>query len=265
MSRLAGKVALVVGAGASGPGMSIGRAVAIEFARQGAGIAALDIDLRSAEETAAIIAETGAKALALGGDASDPDAMEQAVARCLDRFRHLDVLHNNVGIMAFGDPVTLSLEDWDRVTAVNGRATFLAIKYAVPHLETTKGAIVNVSSIAAIRSTGAPYAAYSASKAAVLGLTRALAIEYAPRGIRVNCVVPGFIDSPMMRDGIAKRFGRDKVAGIVAERAGHLPLGRLGTPQDVARACAFLASDDAAYITGAELVVDGGVTVACRN
>jgi len=245
--------------------MSIGRAVALEYASEGAGVAALDIDRDGADETVRMISGTGGKALALEGDASDPGVMEEAVEACVAHFQRLDVLHNNVGIMAFGDPVALSLEDWDRVTAINGRATFLAIKYAVPHLEATHGVIVNVSSIAAIRSTGAPYPAYSASKAAVLGLTRSLAIEYAPKGIRVNCVVPGFIESPMMRGGIADRFGSGRVDEVVAERAARLPLGRLGTPQDVAKACAFLASDDAAYITGAELVVDGGVTVACRT
>ncbi len=245
--------------------MSIGRAVALEYANEGASVAELDIDRDAADETARMISGAGGEALALEGDASDPGAMRAAVEACVAHFQRLDVLHNNVGIMAFGDPVVLSLEDWDRVTAINGRATFLAIKYAVPHLEATHGAIINVSSIAAIRSTGAPYPVYSASKAAILGLTRSLAIEYAPRGIRVNCVVPGFIESPMMRGGIARRFGSDRVDDIVAERAARLPLGRLGAPQDVAKACAFLASDDAAYITGAELVVDGGATVACRG
>ena len=263
--RLTGKVALVVGAGASGPGMSIGRAAAMEYAHEGACVVALDIDGDAAVETARIISDAGGEVLALECDASEPTAMQAAVEACVTHFRRLDVLHNNVGIMAFGDPVALSLEDWDRVSGVNGRAAFLAIKYAVPHLEASQGVIVNVSSIAAIRSTGAPYPAYSASKAAILGLTRSLAIEYAPKGIRVNCVIPGFIESPMMRGGIARRFGSDKVDDIVAERAARLPLGRLGTPHDVAKACAFLASDDASYITGAELVVDGGVTVACRN
>lgn len=256
--RLEGKVALVVGAGASGPGTSIGRAVALEFVREGAKLFAVDRDEASLNET---VSQAGDDAGAHVADAADPDAMRAAVEACAARFGRIDVLHNNVGIMAFGDPVSLAVEDWDRVMNVNGRACFLACKFAVPHMaQGGGGAIVNVSSIAAIRSTGAPYPAYSASKAAILGLTRSLALEFAAHNIRVNCVVPGFIESPMMRGGVAQRFGEAAVDEFVAERGKRMPLKRFGTPEDVAKACAFLASEDAAYITGTSLVVDGGVT-----
>lgn len=262
--RLAGKVALVVGAGASGPGTSIGRAVAVEFARQGAEVCAFDLSSQEAERTAQEAAAAGGTCIAVAGDASSADDARAAVARCVGEFGGLDILHNNVGVMAFGDPVDLDQSEWDRVMQVNGRSMFLACKFAVPELRSRGGgSIINMSSIAAVRSTGAPYHAYAASKAAVLGLTRSLAMEYAPERIRVNCVIPGFIESPMMRGGVAQRFGADAVDQLVSERAGRLPLGRLGTPQDVANACVFLASDEASYVTGTSIVVDGGVTAGC--
>jgi NAD(P)-dependent dehydrogenase (short-subunit alcohol dehydrogenase family) len=255
---------MVVGAGAQGDGISIGRATAVTFARKGAKVFAIDIDGDAAEHTARLIAEEGGSARAHRADASDPDQMAAAVEACLSAFGTIDVLDNNVGIMAFGDPPSLALEDWDRVTSVNGRSHFLACKFVLPHMvERGAGVIVNISSIAATHWTGAPYHVYNASKAAVLGFTRAVALDYADRGIRANCVIPGFIDSPMMRGGVARRFGADKVDDAVRARAKNCPMGRLGTPWDVAGACAFLASDEAAYITGTTLVVDGGVTASC--
>jgi NAD(P)-dependent dehydrogenase (short-subunit alcohol dehydrogenase family) len=259
-------VALVVGAGSSASGTSIGRAVAVAFAREGAKVCAFDIDADEAAETASQAMAAGGECIAHAGDATEPDDVAAGVARCAAAFGGLDVLHNNVGVMAFGDPVDLDLAEWDRVTRVNGRSCFLACKYAVPQMRSRGGgAIVNMSSIAAIRSTGAPYHVYAASKAAIIGLTRSLALEYASAGIRVNCVVPGFIESPMMRGGVAQQFGPEAVERLVADKAARLPLGRLGMPEDVARACVFLASEDAAYITGTSLVVDGGVSAGCRS
>jgi NAD(P)-dependent dehydrogenase (short-subunit alcohol dehydrogenase family) len=262
--RLDGKVAIVVGAGASGPGLSIGRATALVFAREGARVLAVDRDEAAAVETVRMIEDEGGAAAARAADATDPDQIAAAVDVCLDRFGGLDILDNNVGVMAFGDPVALDVAEWDRVMTTNGRSQFLPCKYALPHLIAGGGgAIVNISSIAGIRWTGAPYHVYSASKAATIGFTRALALDYADRGVRVNCVVPGFIESPMMRGGVAERLGPGAVEDAVAARAAALPMRRFGSPWDVAKACAFLASDDAAYITGASLVVDGGVTLSC--
>ena len=261
---LAGKVALVVGAGAEGDAVSIGRATALTFARKGAKVVAVDIDAPSAHTTAHLITKEGGTAEACGADASEPAQMEAAVSTCLAAYGRIDILDNNVGIMAFGNPVDLPVEDWDRVTLVNSRSHFLACKYALPHMVAQgTGTIVNISSIAAIRWTGAPYHVYNASKAAVIGFTKSLALDYAGSGIRANCVVPGFIDSPMMRGGIAQRHGAGEVERIVEGRAEKCPLGRLGSPWDIANACAFLASDEAAYITGTTLIVDGGVTASC--
>lgn len=264
--KLAGKVALVVGAGSSAPGTSIGRAVAVAFAIEGAKVCAFDIDGEQAAETASQARAAGGECIAQAGDATRPDDMAAAVGRCVATFGGVDVLHNNVGVMAFGDPVDLDPAEWDRVMGVNGRSCFLACKYAVPEMRARGGgAIINMSSIAAIRSTGSSYHVYSSSKAAIIGLTRSLALEYAGAGIRVNCVVPGFIESPMMRGGMAQQFGPEAVERLVADKAARLPLGRLGMPDDVAKACVFLASEDAAYITGTSLVVDGGVSAGCRS
>ncbi len=261
---LDGKVALVVGAGADGDAVSIGRATAITFARKGAKVFAVDIDADSAQMTARLIEDEGGAAQAYGADASDPGQMEAAVSACLETYDQIDIVDNNVGIMAFGNPVDLAVEDWDRVMLVNSRSHFLACKYALPHMvKRGAGSIVNISSIAAIRWTGAPYHVYNASKAAVIGFTKSLALDYAGSGIRANCVVPGFIDSPMMRGGIAQRHGASEVEAIVRGRAEKCPLGRLGSPWDVANACAFLASDEAAYVTATTLIVDGGVTASC--
>lgn len=261
---LEGKIALVVGAGAEGDAVSIGRATALTFARKGAKVFAVDIDAASAQATAQLIADEGGTAEACGADASEPAQMEAAVRHCTDAYGQIDILDNNVGIMAFGNPVDLAVEDWDRVTMVNGRSHFLACKFALPHMVArSAGTIVNISSIAAIRWTGAPYHVYNTSKAAVIGFTKSLALDYAGSGIRANCVIPGFIDSPMMHGGIAQRYGAGEVEQVVEGRAEKCPLGRLGSPWDVANACAFLASDEASYITGTTLIVDGGVTASC--
>lgn len=257
-------VAMVVGAGAEGDGISIGRATAVTFARKGASVFAIDLDGGSARETARLIEAEGGAALSHAADASDPDAMSVAVDACIASFGQIDIVDNNVGIMAFGNPVDLSIEDWDRVTLVNSRSHFLACKYTLPHMVNRgSGVFVNISSIAALRWTGAPYHVYNASKAAVIGFTKSLALDYADKGIRANCVIPGFIESPMMRGGIAQRFGDGAIDDIVAARAENCPMGRLGSPWDVANACAFLASPEAAYITGTTLIVDGGVTASC--
>ncbi len=261
--RLAGRVALVVGAGAAGTIGSIGQASAVAYAREGASVVAVDVVGAAAERTARLAEAEGASVMIVAADASVPAEMERAVSMAMDRFGRIDVLHNNVGVMAFGEVEDLSVEEWDRVTTVNGRSHFLAAKYALPHLEATgNGAVVNVSSIAGLRYTGAPYPAYAASKAATIGFTRALAVSHADRGVRVNCVVPGFVDSEMMRGGLAAGHGAAAVERMVAERAARLPMKRLARPEDIANACVFLASDEAAYVTGAVLVVDGGASAS---
>lgn len=260
--RFEGKVVLAVGAGSTGDDVSIGHATAVSFAREGAAVMVVDLRAAAAEETQRAIAAAGGRCIAEVGDASDPPSVARFVERCRVELGPIDVLYNNVGIMAFGAAADLAVEDWDRVMTVNVRSPFLASKAVLPDMISAGGgAIVNVSSIAASRWTGARYLPYSASKAAVIGFTRALALEYAAYGVRVNCVVPGYVDSPMMRDGLARRLGREAVEREVARRRAASPLGRLATGWDVANAALFLASDDAAYITGVALPVDGGASL----
>jgi NAD(P)-dependent dehydrogenase (short-subunit alcohol dehydrogenase family) len=260
--RFEGKVVLAVGAGSEGADWSIGRATAVSFAREGAAVMVVDVRAEAAEEARRLIDAEGGVCIAHTADASDPGAVSRFVEQCRSELGPINVLYNNVGIMAFGTGVELAVEDWDRVMAVNARSPFLACKAVLPDMIAAgRGAIVNVSSIAATRWTGARYLPYSASKAAIIGFTRALALEYAAHGIRVNCVVPGYVDSPMMRGGLERRLGRDAVEQEVARRHAACPLGRLATGWDIANAVLFLASDEASYITGVSLPVDGGTSL----
>jgi NAD(P)-dependent dehydrogenase (short-subunit alcohol dehydrogenase family) len=260
--RLAGKVAFVFGAGSSGPDLSNGTAAAITFAREGAAVVAVDIDTGAARRTAATIEAEDGAALALTADVTDPAQVAEAVRVGVQRFGPPAVLHNNVGVTQAGGPTELSLEEWHRSFAINLDGVFLTCKHVLPlMLENGGGAIVNVSSVAAIRYTGYPYPSYAAAKAAVNQLTVSLALQHAADGIRVNAVLPGLIDTPLVRQQLAAHHGdRDK---LISDRHAASPTGQMGTPWDVARAAAFLASDDAAYINGVTLPVDGGLSARC--
>jgi NAD(P)-dependent dehydrogenase (short-subunit alcohol dehydrogenase family) len=262
--RLAEKTALVVGAGSVGPGWGNGKAAAVLFAREGARVMCADLDLDAARETAAIIIAEGGEAEPCRADASSAADVEQLVRDCIGRFGGLDVLHNNVGIAQVGGVVDLPEETWDRVFAVNLKSCFLAMKHAIPVMERRGGgAIVNVSSIASLRYTGVPYASYYATKAAMNHLTRTTAVEYAPKGIRVNAVLPGLMKTPMVEHsaGLASEYGGGDVEEMWRVRDAQCPIGHMGDAWDVAHAALFLASDEARYITGVELVVDGGLTL----
>ena len=261
MSRLAGRVALVFGAGCAGAGWGNGNAAAVAYAEAGAHVVAIDRDLVAAEATAAQVADRGVSAMALAADVLDASSMQRAVEAALAAHGRIDVLHNNVGHAGMGGPLELSEAEWDREIALNLKGVFLACKYALPSmLAAGRGAIVNISSLAAIRWTGYPYAAYYAAKAGVNQLTVSLALQYAAQGIRANAVLPGLIDTPLIHQQIAGQYADD--AAMVAARNAACPMGRMGTAWDVARASVFLASDDAAYITGVCLPVDGGLS--CR-
>lgn len=260
--RFEGKTVLAVGAGAEGGAWSIGSATAAAFAREGAAVMVVDIRAEAAADTCRRIVAEGGRALAHAADASDPRGVSGFVDRCRSALGRVDILYNNIGVMALGPSDRMAVEDWDRVMAVNVRSPFLACKAVLPGMIAANGgSIVNVSSIAAIRWTGARYLPYSASKAAIIGYTRALALEYARHNIRVNCIVPGYVDSPMMRGGLAQRLGPDAVEAEVARRHAAAPLGRLATGWDIAHAALFLASEEASYITGAALPVDGGASL----
>ena len=262
--RLAGKTALVVGAGSSGPGWGNGKAAAVLFAREGARVFGVDYNADAAAETADIVRGEGGEAVAWQADASRAADVERMVAACAERFGRIDVLHNNVGIAEVGGVVELPEADWDRVFAVNLKSCFLAMKHVLPVMERQgAGAVVNISSIAGIRYTGVPYASYSATKAAMNHLTRTTAAEYAPRGIRINAVLPGLMKTPMVERtaGLVTEYGAGDVDAMWRAREAQCPMGRMGDAWDVAYAALFLASDEARYITGIELVVDGGITL----
>jgi len=259
--RLHGKVAIVVGAGQT-PGDTIGngRATAIVFAREGAAVLAVDRDADSAAETVRLIESEGGVASAFGADVTrsgDCEAMVEASLRLRGR---VDVLLNNVGIGGPGGPVELGEEDWDRTLDTNLKAMFLTCKYVLPHMEQQgSGAIVNVSSLAAERFAPMPLLAYSASKGGVNSLTRSIAMQYAAKGVRANAIMPGLIRTPMAVDDVVRRFGVDRDA-LVRMRDKAVPMQRMGEAWDVAYAALFLASDEARYITGIVLPVDGGLS-----
>ncbi len=257
--RLDGKVALVVGAGQT-PGDTIGngRATAILFAREGATVLAVDRRLDSAEETVRLIADEGGVAEAFEADATAEADCARLVEACLDRHGRIDVLHNNVGIGG-GDagPAHLDEEAWDRILAVNLKSVIFPCKHALPPMREQKGgSIVNISSIAAVCAT--PIVAYKASKAGVNAYTQSLAVGNAKYGIRANVIMPGLMNTPMAIEGISQATGIAREE-LIRQRDAQVPLGRkMGTAWDVAYAALFLASDEARFITGAVLPVDGG-------
>jgi NAD(P)-dependent dehydrogenase (short-subunit alcohol dehydrogenase family) len=261
VDRLAGKSAVVVGAGqTAGTTIGNGRATALLFAREGARVLLVDRDDDSLEETLRQVErEMPGAASAFVADIVDEDACRAIVACALDRFdRRIDVLHNNVGIGAGdGGPTSLEVAAWDRIMDTNLKAMWLTCKHVVPVMrEQGSGAIVNISSIAAVAGVG-NLTAYKISKAGVNALTQALAVTNARFGIRVNGIMPGLIDTPMAVDATARATGRPREA-VAAARARTVPLGHQGTGWDIAHAALFLASDEAAFITGVVLPVDGG-------
>ncbi|KGD90663.1 3-oxoacyl-ACP reductase [Achromobacter sp. RTa] len=258
--RLAGKIVLVAGAGSSAAGWSIGKASCVTMARQGAAIVALDSQQEAAEDAAHEVEKAGGSALPVQADVADPAAMQAAVDAALRRYGRIDVLQANAGIGKVGGPEDISLEDWDRIQQVNVTSLLIATRLLAPLMrEQGGGAIVTVSSVAGIRYTGYPHLAYSVSKAAVIHFARMAAQQYAADRIRVNTVIPGLIDTPRVAKNVARMFDADARAASAA-RDRQVPMGRMGTPWEVANAVAFLASDDASYITGTELLVDGGLT-----
>lgn len=258
--RLAGKVVLVAGAGSSAAGWSIGKASCVTMARQGAVIVALDSQREAAEDAAHEVEKAGGSALPVQADVADPAAMQAAVDAALRRYGRIDVLQANAGIGKVGGPEDISLEDWDRIQQVNVSSLLIATRLLAPLMrEQGGGAIVTVSSVAGIRYTGYPHLAYSVSKAAVIHFARMAAQQYAADRIRVNTVIPGLIDTPRVAKNVARMFDADARAASAA-RDRQVPMGRMGTPWEVANAVAFLASDEASYITGTELLVDGGLT-----
>ena len=269
-NRLAGKVAIVSGAGSVGEGWGNGKAAAFVYGKEGAKTVCVDYRLDAAEETAALIEKAGGTAVAHRADVTDEDAVRGIVDAALAAFGRVDILHNNVGGQGTGrDLGNITVEDWNAVFARNVTSAMLTCRAVVPAMERQGGgAIVNIASIAGIRHLNTPTAVYSATKGAMIQFTQNIAIHHARAGVRANCVLPGYIDTPFIRRIVDGRpsytyKGFKTAEEYCAARDAIVPSGRMGTGFDVAYAALFLASDEASHITGTTLVVDGGVTATC--
>ncbi len=268
--RLAGKVALVTGAGSVGPGWGNGKATAVVYGRQGAKVFAVDINIEAAEDTAGIIQAEGGWAAAHAADVTKPAEVDAMVAACIAACGRIDVLHNNVGGVGPGRALdTVTEEDWYETFDINVTSAFLTCKAIVPIMaDQGGGAIVNISSIGGIRHLNVPMTTYATGKGALNELTRNIALQYASKKIRANCVLPGYIDTPFTRRDIKGKPSYAYKGYSSAEEYGRardaiVPIGRMGTAWDVAYASLYLASDEASYVTAQTLVVDGGVTSTC--
>lgn len=251
--RFKGRTAIVTGGGSG-----IGRATSLAFAAEGASVAVADVDRSSGEDTLREVIARGGRAIFIEADvASDRDA-QKIVDQSLSTFGRIDILHNNAGISLAAPVTETSAEDWDRVFGVNLKGAFLCSRYAIPEMaKRGAGVIVNMASVVGLRSVRRA-AAYAAAEAGVISLTRSMALDHADDGIRVNCVCAGLTDTGMLRRA-AEAMAPGQGGSIVESWSDNQPLGRVGTPEDMAKAVLFLASDDAGYITGTPLMVDGGV------
>lgn len=262
--RLQGRVAIITGAGCVGSGWGNGRATAVRFAAEGARVFAVDLNQEAMDETVQ-------KASAVGGeidvhlcDVTDGSQVQAMVQACLKRFERIDILVNNVGGSAKGGPMEMSEEVWRAQIDYNLTSVFLTCKSVLPHMvEQRQGVIVNTSSTSGIRWSGSAQSAYAASKAGIIQFSRVIAVEYAPFGIRVNTVIPGQLHTPMVEGRLAGQRAGGDVESLLQQRLARIPLGFMGDGRDTANAALFLASDEARFITGAEIVVDGGMSVRC--
>ncbi|MBS1751554.1 MAG: SDR family oxidoreductase [Bacteroidetes bacterium] len=247
--KLGKKVIVITGSGAG-----IGRASALGFAQEGASVIVADINLVAATKTVDLITAAGGTALPVQTDVSDPESVQKLVKQTLSTYLQVDVLVNNAAVQVNKTAEDTSFEEWNRQLAVNLGGVFLCSKYFLPLLRKTKGCIINMSSVNGFF-VEPTCAGYCATKAAIIGLTKAMAIDHGREGVRVNCICPGYIDA-----GLAEGYFQSQADPVKARAdAGKLhALGRIGNPGEVGRAAIFLASDDASFITGAALVVDGG-------
>jgi NAD(P)-dependent dehydrogenase (short-subunit alcohol dehydrogenase family) len=262
--RLEGKTAIVIGAGQSpGEGIGNGRATALRFAQEGAKVMAVDRDLASAEETVLMINQAAGDGVALEADVTREATLVAAIAVAEKRWGRIDILHYNVGVsIAGGDAPLLDFteEAFDRISAINLRGAIMACKHVIPIMRRQRaGAIVTISSLAALENY--PFVAYKATKAALIAFTQQVAIQNAEYGIRANVILPGLMDTPMAVDTRARMSGKGR-AEVAAERDARVPLRhKMGTAWDVANAALFLASDEADFITGVALLIDGGAAL----
>jgi len=262
--RLEGKVTLIMGAGSVGPGWGNGRAIAVRFAEEGAKIFGVDRDLARMEETIERVRATGVEIETAFCDVTQSQSIADVVKACVERFGRIDVLVNNVGGSAAGGPVEMSEEVFDSQVDHNLKSVFLSCKYVLPIMEAQgSGAIINMASTSGTRWTGSAQVAYAATKAGVIQMSKVIAIQYAKKNIRVNTVVPGQLHTPMVEVRLAgQRTGGD-VSKLLEQRQARIPLPFMGDGRDTANAALYLASDEARFVTGTEIVVDGGMSVRC--
>ena len=262
--RLQGKVAIVTGAGCVGPGWGNGRAIAVRFVAEGAKVFAVDRDLRAMDETLALIRAAGGEATPHACDVTDSTAIAALVAACTAKFGRIDILVNNVGGPAPGGPVRLSEELWDQQIDINLKSVFLMCKHVLPVMEAQgAGSIVNIASTSGIRWTGTAAVGYATAKAGVIQFSRVVGVEYASKGIRVNSVVPGQLHTPLVDAVLAKDQSGGDMPSLLKRRQSRIPLPFMGDGRDTANAVLFLASDEARFVTGTEIIVDGGMSARC--
>jgi hypothetical protein len=238
--------------------------MAVRLAEEGAKVLAVDRDQARLDETLSLAGEAAASITTCICDVTDSSSVKAMVQACLQAWGVPDILINNVGGSAAGGPIELSEQDWDSQIDINLKSVFLTCKHVLPHMvERGSGAIVNVASTSGLRWTGSAQVAYAASKAGVIHLSRVVAVQHAPDGIRVNTVVPGQLHTPMVQARLARQRTGGDVETLLASRVRRIPLGFMGDGRDTASAALYLASDEARFVTGTELVVDGGMTARC--
>lgn len=263
MHDLTNKVVLIIGIGCVGVGWGNGIAIATLFARQGAILFGCDLSLKAAEAARLMILLDNSQAdvTVMEGDATSSSSMKAFVDACMAHHGRIDILVNNVGKSEPGDPASMTEELWDSQMNVNLKSVYLTTHLVLPIMvaQPSGGAIVNISSVSGLRYIGKPQVAYSTAKAALLSFTRTTAVLYADKGIRLNCVVPGLINTPLVKI-LADKYANGDYEGYCKVRDAQCPTGKMGSAWDVANAALFLASKEASYITGTEIIVDGGLT-----
>uniref|UniRef100_A0A6A7GAD2 3-oxoacyl-[acyl-carrier-protein] reductase n=1 Tax=Hirondellea gigas TaxID=1518452 RepID=A0A6A7GAD2_9CRUS len=260
--RLQNKVCMILGSGTIGPtgGMGIGRTVAVLFARHGAQVFAVDKNENAVNETCKLIESEGGICVPYCADILDHSQVDKMVNKCLQTFSRIDVLHNNIGMVIKGGPIEVSNDEWMKGLNLNLSSSYFACKAVLPSMiERGFGSIIHISSLSALR-MNRNQIAYASAKAGLIGFSKSVGVQYANRGIRSNCIIPGLIDTPLLRHSIDSEVSDDEFHKISKSRHDKSPTGKMGTALDVAYAALFLASDESKYINATEIVVDGGLS-----